>query len=471
MRLASSEGEAPDDSLRSNLDDIFVDYVMSKRRESPEIDFKLILDASRERFAELAKDIFAMSNYGGGYIVAGVKEKESGGFEYVGLPQGFHIDQADLQQKFNSYSQEPIALGYREFDYRIGENILRFAIAYVPPSTKPLKPQRDGTRKTQGGKEKVLFKSGDLLVRRGTQSIKANAEESEYIEKRSEESGYSLSLISGNPDRTQETLYSNLFEVRRTPSRVYSATLALEQITFATTLLAPFVTQGQTLYSFRDLTEEPLARLVKPGTVGKHNTSEWMKDKDRRNIVLWLLDSSLIWEAGQFGMFVQRKGKRLYFPLRQGETTRFEKWPGLVRKSTRQVATMMYASQLGESVGVHAAVSVHFMLLGERIFLRLSPTYVLTSDGRRIRSGQEEGSVITRLSHDDYNMIYLRNLLFWVSRLGGAKDKFAFESGQIEVDVSPVTSKIDFGIRSDRCSLESIESDVTGQWSGDRGGD
>jgi len=458
MHIRSTEKDAPADSLRSNLDDILVDFIMSKKRESSEIDFKMTLDISKERFAELAKDIFAMANWGGGYVVLGVRENQYGRFDQIGLPKDFHIDQADLQQKFNSYSQDPISLEYREFDYEVGENVRRYAIIYVPPSTKILKPQKDGISKGQGGREKTLFKSGDILTRRGTQSLKATREESEYIEWRSEESGYAISLITGNPDRVKETLYSNLFEVKKIPSTIYSATLAFEQISFATTLLAPFVTQGQMIYSFRDLTVEPLSRIMKRKILAKHSTDEWLKDKDKRNIVLWLLDSTLIWEAGQLGLFVQRKGKRLYFPLRDNETTRYERWPGLVRASRRQVATMMYASQLGESVGVHAAVSVHCTMIGDRVFLRLAPTYVLTSDGRRIRSGPEEGSVITRLSHDDYNMIYLRNMLFWVSRLGGAKDSLTFENGRLVIDTTPVTAAIDFGIRSDKFSLEGLEA-------------
>src|SRR5438128_6060428 len=112
MPPVSAERDAPEDSLRTPLDDIFVDFLMSKRRESPELDFKLTLDMSRYRFPEVAKDIFAMANYGGGYILVGFREKKTGGFDPVGLPAEFHIDQADLQQKFNAYSSDPLAIGY-----------------------------------------------------------------------------------------------------------------------------------------------------------------------------------------------------------------------------------------------------------------------------------------------------------------------------------------------------------------------
>lgn len=63
MPLESREQDAPEDALRSPTDDIFVDYLMSKRRESPDLDFKLIVDVSRYRFPDVAKDIFAVNDW------------------------------------------------------------------------------------------------------------------------------------------------------------------------------------------------------------------------------------------------------------------------------------------------------------------------------------------------------------------------------------------------------------------------
>lgn len=64
-------------------------------------------------------------------MLLGFKEKDKGGFEPVGLDPGFHIDQADLQQKFNAYSSDPIALEYREFERAIAGTALKFASSFT----------------------------------------------------------------------------------------------------------------------------------------------------------------------------------------------------------------------------------------------------------------------------------------------------------------------------------------------------
>ncbi len=450
------EGEAPKDELRSPLDDIFVAYLMSQRRESPHLDFKLILDVSRQRFAEVAKDIFAMANWGGGYILVGFMEKATGGFEPVGLPPDFHIDQADLQQKFNAYCRDPIAVGYREFDHDIADGTRKFALLYAPPSTAPLRPATEGFTRSATGRENRVFGRGDLLIRRGTQSVKASGDEEEFIKRRCEETEYRIGLISGNPDRIQETLLSNLFEVRQVPSTVYSARLAREQIPFAVRMETSFVVQDPYLYSFRDPRSEPLKPFVVAQTMAKHEVHEWLKDKDRRNIVLWLLDSGLIWEARRRGMFEWKK--QVFYPLRHGETMRHEPWPGMARQATRQVATMMYAAQLGGQVGVHPAVDVHFGIVGEKLYLRLLPTFVLTSDGRRVRTGDMEGTVVTSLTHDEYNMAYVRNLMFWMSRLGTEGGRLRLLDGDVEVDAEAMKSQIEVGLRADRPGLAAVIS-------------
>jgi hypothetical protein len=94
------------ESVPHPLDDVVVDFLLSQRRETAELDFKLTLDIRKgSDFAKIAKDIFAMSNYGGGYLIFGFKELKSGRFDPVGLPKDFHVDQATLQEKFNSYSK------------------------------------------------------------------------------------------------------------------------------------------------------------------------------------------------------------------------------------------------------------------------------------------------------------------------------------------------------------------------------
>ncbi len=136
------------------LGDMMLDFLIERDKEEAFIDFKETLSISKDiPFAKIAKDIFAFSNYGGGFILIGFKEKPKSGsvdsqpeekrtFLLTGLPEDFHIDQADLQGKFNAYSSSPIQLQYCEFFRDINGSNKKFAAVYVPPSTCILKPTK-----------------------------------------------------------------------------------------------------------------------------------------------------------------------------------------------------------------------------------------------------------------------------------------------------------------------------------------
>lgn len=452
VTLGSPEKEPPDDSAPSPLDDVFVDFLMSKKRESSELDFKLTIDVSREQFAAIAKDIFAIANYGGGYILVGFKEKESGSFEPIGLPPDFHIDQADLQQKFNAYVSEPIVVGYREFDFKIEESVRRFALIHVPPAIQVLVPTRGGIITAANGRARSVFSPGDVLVRRGTQSIAATPTEIKEIRSRAEEGDIRTSLVSGNPDRIRETLFSNLFGVVKVPKSLFSARVAVERVPY-NSLDVPLLVQYPYIYTFADLGSERFRGYVRETTIRRERTGDWLGVADLRNFLLRLLNSTILWEGERRGLLAS--GRQLFYPLRPGETERIESWPGLTRESPRSVAATMYARQLGASVGIHPAVDVQFLIIGDNLFLKLAPSIVLTSDGRHVRRGTLEGNVITSLLHDEYNNTYLRNLFFWMSKLSDNEGRLRFLDGELEVESLPVKTSIECGLRSDSLNLPS----------------
>ncbi|MGI0084209.1 MAG: hypothetical protein ACREBQ_03915 [Nitrososphaerales archaeon] len=124
---------------------MMVDWLIDHDKEEPYLDFKEALGISKNSpFPKIAKDIFAFSNYGGGFILIGFRHKskfpelaektsEDSGDEKpeylrdyvpVGLGESYHVDQAALQEKFNAYSLEALSIDYREFT-RVFEGIPR----------------------------------------------------------------------------------------------------------------------------------------------------------------------------------------------------------------------------------------------------------------------------------------------------------------------------------------------------------
>ena len=218
------------------LNEIMINFLMSKTKETAEYDFKYLVNLKKySDFVKIVEDIFAMSNYGGGYILFGFKERDKrSGYDPVGLPDSYTIDDADIQRNFNSYSNEPIELFYKEFykDINFDSNIVkkRFAILYVPPSRVVLYPRKDGVITDKKGRSKFVFRDKDILIRRGSVSDRASPTEIDWIKNRIKKEDYKISLISGEPDEINENLYSNIFKVTNTPTKMFECCASDEKL-------------------------------------------------------------------------------------------------------------------------------------------------------------------------------------------------------------------------------------------------
>ena len=442
------------ESVPDPLDHITVDFILSQTGETAELDFKFTLDIRRDSdFAKIAEDIFAMSNYGGGYLIFGFKETKTGSFDAVGLSPDFHVDQATLQEKFNSYSNEPLALGYKELEKVIEGEKRKFAVIYVPPSTTILKPTKLGTY-TERRKVKIAFKKDEVLFRRGSQSIRASQNEVKFIERRAEDTKYRISLLSGKPDRIKENLYGNFFEVLRSPSHVFLAEIP-KNIRFSSFERRdiPYVRQGEKIYSFCNLEVEPFKKYIRSGSLRSFVLSEFLETQDRRILLSWLFNSEIKNAALKRGLRYDRNDRNLYF-YPTDRPSRSETWTGRYRTARKQVARKIYVRQLKRYLFAHDAALLRFQRVGSSFYLNVLPKIVLTYDGYETTSGFREGPVKTRLSYNKFNDAYLNLILFWISRFRSeSKDKIDFD-GRILVSAEPVTLDLDWGIMKDRPSTE-----------------
>lgn len=443
------------ESVPNPLDDIAIDFILSRKRETAELDFKLTFDTRKgSDFAKIAKDIFAMSNYGGGYLLFGFEETETGTISPVGLPTSFHVDQAQLQEKFNSYSNDPLTIGYREVEKEVDEEMRKFALIYVPPSTTVLKPTKYGTYTDRRGKVKRAFSKDEILFRRGTQSVHASQNEIKFIERRAKETEYRISLLSGKPDRIKENLYGNFFEVIKMPTDIFEAELPKNiRFAFFETKDTPFIRHGEKIYSFCDLGKEPFGKYIKNGSLRKHKLSYFLESQDRKILLTWLLNSEIKSAALNKGLRFDWRNKKVYF-YPTDRPQRYEFWETRFKKSRRLVAKKLYISQLKRSLIVHSAALISFSLLGTKFYLKILPRIILTHDGYDTIQGFREGPVKTRLSYNQYNDAYLNLVLFWISRFRSADKKSIDFNERIQVSPEPVTVKLGFGIRSDRPSKE-----------------
>ena len=415
------------ESVPKPLDDIVTRYLLSQKRETSDIDFKLTIDISNNAdFCKIAKDIFAISNYGGGYLVVGFKETPTGRYDPAGLPSDYlHIDSATIQEKFNAYSNEPIALDYCELEKEMqNENKQmvkrKFAILYVPPSPLILKPIKSATyNDPKDNREKKLFSRDEIFIRRGTQSIHASLNEIKYIERRAKQTDYLIGLLSGEPDSINENLFCNFFLVKSSPEFIFEGEIP-ENVHFAyfETRNTPFVNPifSNKLYSFCDLSGEPFGKYIIKGSLKRNQLGDWLKSEDTKNLYIRLLNTELRYYALQNNLkFAGRQKNIFYYPTYQ--TARSESWESRYRKSTKRVAFKTYIPETGETIFAHDAAQMQFQFIGDQLYLSILPKIVTTIDGINSTKGPGEGPMKTRLAYDKFNDGYLNLILFWKSRL------------------------------------------------------
>ena len=448
------------------LDDHVIDYLIDHDKEEPYLDFKETISVARDYpFSELAKDFLAYLNYGGGWMLIGFREKAKPAQEEdkkwerqfipAGLPGDFHVDQADLQVKFNAYLVNPIQIEYAEFKRDFGEGERKFAAVFIPPSTELIKAAKGGAYADSRGRNHIPFKVAWVLFRRGTQSLRASKPEIEFIKRRIEITQYKLSVLSGEPDRIRETIFSNLLEITIADGVVFTGAPKYGLYSFGSADKLPpdYVSKrwGNEEVSFEDMTDfrNPLWRRMATDSTQKHEVSLWLEGEDKERILVELLNKELRFLARRIGLMKTEGEDRYYFPC-DGDFLKVPWKPRFKESSNLTVARKTYVPKLKKTAFVHYAVTAGFFSFGKRIYLGLYPTLILTDDGRVPSTGEKEGAVLTSLLHNRYNQTFLNELLFWAQQFAGGKDQIELAHGRVLIPTQPVDSAIGVGVLADR---------------------
>lgn len=456
------KGVVINDELSEPLAEHVIDYLFSLTKETPFLDFKTIMDIGKDSdFPKIVKDVFAFSNNGGGYLMIGIKPNDhsnkdiKGSFIKQGLPEDYEVDQATIQQKVNAYTSNPIEIDYTQFERTVNGEQKKFAIMFIPASTILLKPTQDGIYKINGVDKKAFLKD-KVYVRRGTQSIPAEPQEIARIQKRIEDENYRLSLLSGEPDKIEERLFSNIFEIRSIPKRIYIGTSKFNNYfedlqhlkeKYPETKHFPlrYRHYEDKIVTFQDLNDPNNLHheLVSHDNISHESTGNWLDDGPKENIVISLLNKEIGEKARQQGMRYFDKTKKIYYPT--NTDSRIESWPTRYKGvSKKTVAKKMWAEQLHRTVFVHLSARASITKLGGKFYLKLNLTRVISDDGRNVSKGEREGTIITRSGYNTFNNQYLNDILFWINKLGNGEDVKVMDDFVISID--PVQTTMDHGI-------------------------
>lgn len=460
--LADKGAVVVDGEEQDPVGDYVCNYLVSRTNETPHYDFKWTLDITRQSqdVAKIMKDVCAFSNYGGGWLILGIKQNDHadknirGKFVKVGLPNSFELEDAALQEKINSNLTEPISIRYKEFYHTVRKENRRFALIYLPPSSTIVVSKKD-IKYRVGNKDKVAVHKDAVYTRRGTQSIEAWDVEQVAIERRLERENYRCSILSGEPDQVREEIYSNLFEVKSVPKKVYVGAARCKPGEMIKFLQQAHPEQpyfplkcrpyNGKIVTFADL-DDPAdihSEIVLPGTKSQESVSDWLEDPDKEDIVVSLLNMEVVGKADERGMRYDRRAKRLYYVISQTNEERKEKWP----TRHKGVQEKQVAKRLDPDHFLHSAVRTAIMRINGRFYLRLNTTMLITGDGRTPMTGMKEGAIITSQTYRTYNKQQLNNILFWINKLGNGGDVVV--SKDFVISNKPVRTGISVGISWD----------------------
>jgi len=151
-----------------------IERALSATRESKTLDFKRAFDPEcPAEWCELVKDLVAMANSGGGYILIGVEDDGSPSQVGAAAPV-LALDPAKLTDKIAKYT------GVQFDGFGIGEGVRNgqpVAVIEVPGVSRPLVFNKPGTYAVDGNRQKTAFATGTLYVRHGAKSEPATSDD------------------------------------------------------------------------------------------------------------------------------------------------------------------------------------------------------------------------------------------------------------------------------------------------------
>ncbi len=181
--------------------------------EENSLDFKRYFSPSSQHArAELVRDILAFANTeGGGHIVFGVEDKT---YEPIGSPKDVHFDTTTIYNAISKYITVPIRLMAAEYEIErpTWPEKRRFGIVYIAEYPEVVTPRSDIAYEDERKKTITLARSGDIFVRLGAQSIRADQASLERLIRRKRHN------IESNENQ-QGSLYDGVLENKEAKNR------------------------------------------------------------------------------------------------------------------------------------------------------------------------------------------------------------------------------------------------------------
>ena len=265
----------------------------------------------------------------------------------------------------------------------------------------------------------------------------------------------------------QERLYSNLLPVKRLPqtltyakTRRKSASRIREEIEG---YKPPFCIHDGHLYTLSDLDNDRnvLREVCDIKTISEMPFADWIDDFDLRNNLVFMLNQLFGSHCYQCGLAYNRDFKRTYFP-RESEVDSDKSftrtWTSPRTKRDAPPRTVVQFYEYGTfKFWRHLAAEFRFEQFGRKWFLRVTPKYLFTDDGKKVCNPALVGPYTTKLKAMEHNPQVLNHVLFWGQTLANGRPRIEmtlYGETLVVIEPEPATVIADFAIPYDPATHE-----------------
>jgi hypothetical protein len=172
--MSEQRGASPEVGAHDVIAFTALQSLLAVKGEGDAWDFKESLSLDGAARVELARDAMAFGNHrGGGSLIIGVTRD----YEYPGLQEGTEVDTTKITNAIQKYVDGDFTVLAAEHQAVPpgSEEPKRFGLIHFGRrSRQPLIAAKDGVA-VVGEKPSNFFRAGDIFVRRGAQSIRANS--------------------------------------------------------------------------------------------------------------------------------------------------------------------------------------------------------------------------------------------------------------------------------------------------------
>lgn len=231
-----------------------------------------------------------------------------------------------------------------------------------------------------------------------------------------------------------ETLYTNVLPVLKLPEIVFiAAVLPEKQPNFHDRIsggdwIPPYSYAKGMLVTLIDPAIEgtALTDVIDAGSVETFSLDDWLsQDAENENRLRMLLNSALHWHIRRRGLAFSKNHKRYFYNKGLAEDAPIErKWRSTRTGRTSKRTVAKYYEYGQNKFFRHLAFFARFEHLGDEWGVVIEPKVHFSTDGEQRWEGKAARSYAIKAKIEEYNDVYLRNILFWADQLAKGENSF-----------------------------------------------